>query len=88
MTYVIMLLLGASLLMTGIDPLKLTMYAMALTAVILPLIALPFVVLLNDKTYMREYTNGPTGNTVVIVTIILASIVAIVTIPLEIMGGG
>jgi len=88
MTYVIMLLLGASLLMTGIDPLKLTMYAMALTAVILPLIALPFVVLLNDKTYMREYTNGPIGNTVVIVTIILASIVAIVTIPLEIMGGG
>jgi Mn2+/Fe2+ NRAMP family transporter len=83
-----MLLLGASLLLTGIDPLKLTMYAMALTAVILPLIALPFVVLLNDHTYMREHTNGPIGNTVVIVTIILASIVAIVTIPLEIMGGG
>ena len=88
MTYVIMLLLGGSLLLTGIDPLKLTMYAMALTAVILPLIALPFVVLLNDKTYMHEHTNGPIGNTVVIVTIILASIVAIVTIPLEIMGGG
>src|SRR3954454_20797040 len=88
LVYVIMLLLGCALLLTGIDPLKLTMYAMALTAVILPLIALPFVVLLNDKTYMREHTNGPIGNTVVIVTIILASIVAIVTIPLEIMGGG
>ncbi|MGA8810596.1 MAG: divalent metal cation transporter [Thermoanaerobaculia bacterium] len=88
MTYVIMLLLGGSLLLTGIDPLKLTMYAMALTAVILPLIALPFVVLLNDETYVHEHTNGPIGNTVVIVTIILASIVAIVTIPLEIMGGG
>jgi Mn2+/Fe2+ NRAMP family transporter len=88
MTYVIMLLLGGSLLLTGIDPLKLTMYAMALTAVILPLIVLPFVVLLNDQTYVHEHTNGPIGNTVVIVTIILASIVAIVTIPLEIMGGG
>jgi Mn2+/Fe2+ NRAMP family transporter len=88
MTYVIMLLLGGSLLLTGIDPLKLTMYAMALTAVILPLIVLPFVVLLNDKTYVHEHTNGPIGNTVVIVTIVLASIVAIVTIPLEIMGGG
>jgi Mn2+/Fe2+ NRAMP family transporter len=88
MTYVIMLLLGGSLLLTGIDPLKLTMYAMALTAVILPLIVLPFVVLLNDQTYVHEHTNGPIGNTVVIVTIVLASIVAIVTIPLEIMGGG
>jgi Mn2+/Fe2+ NRAMP family transporter len=88
MTYVIMLLLGGSLLLTGIDPLKLTMFAMALTAVILPLIVLPFVVLLNDKTYVHEHTNGPIGNTVVFVTLILASIVAIVTIPLEIMGGG
>jgi Mn2+/Fe2+ NRAMP family transporter len=88
MTYVVMLLLGGSLLLTGIDPLKLTMYAMALTAVILPLIALPFIVLLNDKTYMHEYTNGPIGNTVVIITIVMASIVALVTIPLEIMGGG
>jgi Mn2+/Fe2+ NRAMP family transporter len=88
MTYVIMLLLGGSLLLTGIDPLKLTMYAMALTAVILPLIVVPFVLLLNDETYVHEHRNGPIGNTVVIVTIILASIVAIVTIPLEIMGGG
>jgi Mn2+/Fe2+ NRAMP family transporter len=88
MTYVVMLLLGGSLLLTGIDPLKLTMYAMALTALILPLIALPFIVLLNDKTYMREHTNGPIGNTIVIVTIVMASLVALVTIPLEIMGGG
>jgi Mn2+/Fe2+ NRAMP family transporter len=88
MTYGIMLLLGGSLLLTGIDPLKLTMYAMALTAVILPLIVVPFVLLLNDETYVHEHRNGPIGNTVVIVTIILASIVAIVTIPLEILGGG
>lgn len=88
MTYVVMLLLGGALLLTGIDPLKLTMYAMALTAVILPLIVVPFVVLLNDETYVHEHRNGPIGNTVVIVTIVLASIVALVTIPLEIMGGG
>jgi Mn2+/Fe2+ NRAMP family transporter len=87
-TYVVMLLLGGSLLLTGIDPLKLTMYAMALTAVILPLIVVPFVLLLNDETYVHEHRNGPIGNTVVVVTIVLASVVALVTIPLEIMGGG
>jgi len=88
MVYVVMLLLGGALLLTGIDPLKLTMFAMAITAVILPLVTMPFVILLNDKQYVHEHTNGPIGNTVVILTIVLASIVAIVTIPLEIMGGG
>jgi Mn2+/Fe2+ NRAMP family transporter len=87
-TYVIMLLLGCALLLTGIDPLKLTIFAMALTAVILPLIVVPFMLLLNDETYVHEHRNGPIGNTVVIVTIVLAAIVALVTIPLEIMGGG
>ncbi|MDP9359924.1 MAG: divalent metal cation transporter [Acidobacteriota bacterium] len=87
MTYVIMLLLGGSLLLTGIDPLKLTMFAMAITAVILPLVVMPFVLLLNDKTYVHEHTNGPIGNTVVVLTIFLAAVVAIVTIPLEIAGG-
>jgi Mn2+/Fe2+ NRAMP family transporter len=88
LTYVIMLLLGGSLLLTGIDPLKLTMFAMAITAVILPLIVMPFMLLLNDKTYMHEHTNGPIGNTVVVITLLLASIVALITIPLEIAGGG
>ena len=88
MTYVIMLLFGGALLLTGIDPLKLTMFAMAITALILPLVTMPFVILLNDRQYVHEHTNGPIANTVVILTILLASVVAIVTIPLEIMGGG
>jgi Mn2+/Fe2+ NRAMP family transporter len=88
MTYTLILLFGGLLLLTGIDPLKLTMFAMAITALILPLVTMPFVILLNDKAYMHKHTNGPIGNTVVILTILLASIVAIVTIPLEIMGGG
>ena len=88
MTYVVMLLLGGALLLTGIDPLKLTMFAMAITAVILPLIVVPFMLLLNDKTYVHEHTNGAIGNTVVAVTLLLAAIVAIITIPLEIAGGG
>ncbi|MEA2238507.1 MAG: hypothetical protein QOC81_3231 [Thermoanaerobaculia bacterium] len=88
MTYIVMLLLGGALLLTGIDPLKLTVFAMAITAVILPLIVMPFMLLLNDKTYVHEHTNGPIGNTVVVLTLLLASIVAIITIPLEIAGGG
>lgn len=86
-TYTIMLIAGALLMVTGIDPLKLTMLTMALTAVVLPLTVIPFLVLMNDEHYVGKHTNGPIGNTVIVVTIVLTSIVAIVTIPLEIMGG-
>jgi Mn2+/Fe2+ NRAMP family transporter len=87
-TYTIMLLAGGLVLVTGIDPLKLTLYSMALTAAILPLIVVPFILLMNDDGYLRDHTNGPIGNFVVIATIVLSSVIALVTIPLEMMGGG
>jgi len=86
-TYTMMIVVGAILMITGLDPLKLTMFTMAITAVVLPLTVIPFLVLMNDERYVGEHTNGPIGNTVIIVTIVLTAIVAIVTIPLEIMGG-
>jgi len=86
MTYTIFIFASAAVLMIGIDPLKITIFSMALTAVILPLVILPFIVLLNDEEYVGKHRNGPIGNTVVIATIFLSSIIAIVTIPLEILG--
>ncbi|HEY2829563.1 MAG TPA: divalent metal cation transporter [Thermoanaerobaculia bacterium] len=87
-SYTILLLLCGLTLLTGLDPLKLTMYSMALTAVILPFVVVPFLMLMNNEEYLHEHTNGPIGNAVVIVTIILSSIIAIVTIPLQLAGGG
>jgi Mn2+/Fe2+ NRAMP family transporter len=86
--YSIILLLSGLTLLSGLDPLKLTMYSMALTAVILPLVVIPFLVLMNNEEYLHEHTNGFIGNAVVIITIVLSSIIAIVTIPLQIAGGG
>jgi len=79
--------LASILIFIGIDPLKLTLFSMAVTTVILPLIVLPFLVLMNDKNYVGEHTNGRIGNTVVFMVIILAALLAIVAIPLEILGG-
>jgi Mn2+/Fe2+ NRAMP family transporter len=70
------------------DPLKLTMLAMALNAVIAPLIVFPMLILMNDKSYLREYTNGPIANALVMVVIIVACVVGLVALPLEIIGGG
>jgi Mn2+/Fe2+ NRAMP family transporter len=86
-TYSLMFAGAALLTTTGIDPLRLTMYVMAITAAILPLVVVPFLLLLNDQTYVKDHRNGPIGNAVVILTIALSSIVAVVAIPLEFFGG-
>ena len=69
------------------DPLQLTLLTMALNAVIAPLIVFPLLILMNDKQYLREHTNGVVSNVLVSVIVIVAFAVAIVAIPLEILGG-
>ena len=47
----------------------------------------PFLILMNDRDYVGEYGNGWISNTAVIVISLLASIMALVAIPLQLMGG-
>ena len=71
----------------GIDPLKLTIFTMALTAVTLPLVIIPFLILMNDEHYLGQHRNGWISNGVIIFIIGLTFVLAIVAIPLEIIGG-
>jgi Mn2+/Fe2+ NRAMP family transporter len=70
----------------GIDPLQLTLFSMALTSLILPLVTFPFLILMNDPDYVGEFGNGWISNTAVIVISLLASLLALVAIPLQLMG--
>jgi Mn2+/Fe2+ NRAMP family transporter len=87
LTYTAVLLISTLLVLTGLDPLKLTTLSMALTAASLPVAIIPFLVLMNDKDYLGEHTNGWLGNVSILIVTVLASIVALVSIPLEIAGG-
>jgi Mn2+/Fe2+ NRAMP family transporter len=87
MTYTFFIFAASLLILLGIDPLKLTIFTMALTAVILPLIAVPFLILMNDEHYLGKQRNGFIGNTVVAFVIALAFVLAVLAIPLEIIGG-
>jgi Mn2+/Fe2+ NRAMP family transporter len=87
LTYTVLIALSIVPILAGVDPLKLTMFSMALVALFLPLDILPFLLLLNDEEFVGKHRNGPIGNTVVVITIFLASIIALVAIPLEIVGG-
>jgi len=87
MTYTLFIFAGSLLILMGIDPLHLTIFTMALTAVALPLVVVPFLILMNDEHYLGEHRNGFVGNAVVIFVIALAFVLAVVAIPLEIIGG-
>lgn len=85
--YTVTLLLAALPLLAGADPLKVTNMAMALTAATLPLAAVPFLILMNDPRYLGDHTNGIVSNTVVVIVMLMSFILAIVSIPLQILGG-
>lgn len=87
LVYTVFIFLASLLMAIGIDPLQLTIFSMALTAVILPLVVLPFLILLNDESYVGQHRNHWMNNIVVIFIIGLTFVLAIVAIPLEILGG-
>ena len=87
LTYTGMIAISTLLMVAGIDPLKLTLFSMALTSLTLPLVTFPFLIVMNDGDYCGEYGNHWIGNAAVIVTSLLASIMALVAIPLQLMGG-
>ena len=85
-TYTLLLVVGAILPLIGVDPLKLTEISMALTAASLPVGVLPFLILMNDKEYLGKKTNGRIGNAVVLCISVMALVLAVVSIPLEVLG--
>jgi Mn2+/Fe2+ NRAMP family transporter len=85
--YTLAILVSAIPIACGLDPLKLTVFSMALTAASLPLTVVPFLFLMNDERYVKEHRNGTIANAAVLFVIALGFVLAIVTIPLEILGG-
>jgi Mn2+/Fe2+ NRAMP family transporter len=86
--YTVILALATIPIMLGVDPIKVTTISMALTAATLPLAIVPFLILMNDKGYLGEHTNGLVSNTVVVVIMIISFVLAIAAIPLQFFGGG
>jgi Mn2+/Fe2+ NRAMP family transporter len=86
MAYTVFIALAALIVLTGLNPMKLTLFSMAITALILPLTAMPFLILMNDPTYMGAHVNSRFSNIAVVLIVIVAAVLAVVSIPLEIMG--
>jgi Mn2+/Fe2+ NRAMP family transporter len=88
LTYTLLLVAASLFALLGVDPLKLTEISMALTAASLPVGVFPFLILMNDREYLHEHVNGWLSNGVVLLVSLIAAVLAIVSIPLELIGGG
>ncbi|MES1243597.1 MAG: divalent metal cation transporter [Acidobacteriota bacterium] len=80
--------LSSLIILVGVDPLKLTLLAMATEAAVLPFVALPFLILMNDRKLLKEHANGWISNTVAVIVLLLALVLTVVSIPLALLGGG
>jgi Mn2+/Fe2+ NRAMP family transporter len=60
---------------------------MVFSAASLPLVAVPLLVIMNDRRFLRDYCNGWLSNTVVSLIVALAFVLAVVSFPLFITGG-
>jgi Mn2+/Fe2+ NRAMP family transporter len=87
LTYTAAILLAALLMTTGLDPLKLTIWTMAVNATVLPVVTLPFLLLMNDGRLLRQFRNGAFANTAAAIIVVISLVLFVVSIPLLVMGG-
>ncbi|SBT67331.1 Mn2+ and Fe2+ transporters of the NRAMP family [Micromonospora sediminicola] len=81
------LLLGVVMLMTTVDPVRLTEYMLVLSAVVLPLTYLPILVVANDRGYLGDRVNGWWTNLLGAVFLLLIVAASVAAIPLAVMTG-
>jgi Mn2+/Fe2+ NRAMP family transporter len=87
LVYTVAIFLSSLLILTGIDPLKLTLFTMAINAAVLPFVAIPFLLIMNDRKLLKKHTNGWISNSVAAFLLVLSVVLAVVSIPLILVGG-
>ncbi len=85
LTWIILLVLAMAIVMTGVDPVVLTEYAVIFSVVALPLTYIPILLVANDRSYMGRYGNGRLSNSVGVVYLVVIMVVALTAIPLMIL---
>jgi Mn2+/Fe2+ NRAMP family transporter len=86
LVYTVAILLASLIIVLGIDPLKLTIYTMALNATVLPVVAIPFLLLMNDRRILRQHANGIVSNLAIAIIVVIAFVLLVVSVPLVLLG--
>jgi manganese transport protein len=85
LTWMVLLGLALAIVMTGVDPVQLTEYAVIFSVVALPLTYLPILLVANDRAYMGKYANGRVSNVLGVAYLVVILAVSLTAIPLMII---
>ena len=85
---IVFLLVALVIGLLGTDPLQLALFASTVIALFLPISLSPMLILMNDPQYLGDKVNGRLTNIAVVFILLIAFIVAVVSIPLQLLGGG
>ena len=85
LTWLVLLVLALAIVMTGVDPVVLTEYAVIFSVVALPLTYIPILLVANDESYMGRYRNGRLANALGLVYLVVIMVVALTAIPLMVL---
>jgi manganese transport protein len=85
LTWMVLLGLALAIVMTGVDPVQLTEYAVIFSVVALPLTYLPILLVANDRAYMGKYKNGHLSNVLGVAYLVVILAVSLTAIPLMII---
>jgi len=84
-TWIIFFLLGGLIILTGIDPVKLTEYSVIFGVVVMPLTYLPILLLSGDEVYMGKYVSGRFSSALGWIYFVVIAILALTAIPLLVL---
>jgi manganese transport protein len=76
---------AVAVLITTVDPIKVTEYSVVFSAIALPLTYFPILVVANDPDYMGEHVNGRFTNALASVLLIVIVVASVAAIPLMIV---
>jgi manganese transport protein len=85
LTWIVMLVIGFLIVVTGVDPIKVTEYSVIFSVVALPLTYVPILLVANDRAYMGRYRNGRLANIFGIAYLLVILAIAVAAIPLMIV---
>jgi manganese transport protein len=85
LTWMIMLVIGTLIIVTGLDPVQVTEFAVIFSVVALPFSYLPVLLVANDRTYMGDEVNGAFANALGWLYLVVIVIAAVAAIPLMII---
>ena len=85
LTWIVLLVLGMAIVLTGVDAVVLTEYAVIFSVVALPLTYFPILLVANDEAYMGRHRNGRLANGLGFLYLLIIVAVSLSAIPLMIL---